>query len=164
MFRLLLRKYNLKINQKINKIKVYKINLIKTSMYFRNSSVKTTGVIIIGVIILSMCRMCTSDLRKNTFFTPPFICLFSSNSSLCIFTAASIKKCPRNTNLEKCAEQLLDQIRPLLASGDFGNGVHVPSLEPLFLEKLALDGPELNVSLTNLMIAGPSKYQVKSVK
>lgn len=81
-----------------------------------------------------------------------------------IFAAPSIRKCDRNVNLEKCAEQLLDELRPLFATGDFGNGVKVPSLEPLYLDKLALDGPELNVSLSNLVISGPSKYQVKGVK
>uniref|UniRef100_A0A336M337 CSON008823 protein n=1 Tax=Culicoides sonorensis TaxID=179676 RepID=A0A336M337_CULSO len=86
--------------------------------------------------------------------------LFNGDKTL----APSVKKCDRANNLESCAIKLLDEVRPFLAKGNFGNGIVTPPLEPLHLDNLALDGPELNVSLSNLIIAGPSNYQVKGVK
>ncbi|XP_063697786.1 protein takeout-like [Culicoides brevitarsis] len=110
-------------------------------MYFRSLFArKTTESIIIGVTVLLMCHFSVADLPSV------------------------ISKCHLDGNLEKCAEQIINRIRPNVASGDFGNGVKVPSLEPLLLNKLVINTPELNVTLRNLVVSGPSSYQVKSVK
>lgn len=46
------------------------------------------------------------------------------------------------------------QIKPNVATGDFGQGFITPIFEPLKLDNLTLIGPDLNVTLMNFEAYG----------
>lgn len=81
-------------------------------------------------------------------------------------TAPSLRVCSRNDpNLSQCIKNAVEHIRPRLASGYFDETFSVPSLEPLKLDNLKINrGNDLNAVFSNLLISGPSKFQIEKLK
>lgn len=73
--------------------------------------------------------------------------------------------CPVKSNdWPACIKASIERARPFLAKGDFGEGFIVPKLEPLFIKKLAMESSDVNVTIHDLLVNGPSNFQVKKVK
>lgn len=80
------------------------------------------------------------------------------------FTAKSIKPCPKTSNFDTCLKQVLEDIKPSLDRGDFGDGFKVASMEPMHQNSMKIMGPDLNISMTDLIVKGATTYKVVSVK
>lgn len=67
-------------------------------------------------------------------------------------------------DFNSCLMDVLYRIKPNLASGDFGNGVKVSSLEPLFTEMITVDTPELKINMSDSTLLGSTDFVLTSVK
>jgi len=76
----------------------------------------------------------------------------------------TLKSCPRSSDFEGCLRELLQDIKPYLAQGNFGPGLVTPQMEPIYEPLLAITGPELNINMTNLYTKGATTYKVTSIK
>lgn len=76
--------------------------------------------------------------------------------------AQSFKLCPRNTpDMAKCVSDSINLLRPVLKSGDFGNGFFVDALDPIKLEDIIIDrGEGFYVNLNNLKATGASNFKI----
>ncbi|XP_026826193.1 uncharacterized protein LOC105284342 [Ooceraea biroi] len=78
-----------------------------------------------------------------------------------------IKICSRtDPNINKCILNSIEQLRGKLATGI--QELDVPAIEPLELKHIRLlRGPQtarLDVNLTNLLVSGPSKFEIRNFK
>jgi Haemolymph juvenile hormone binding protein (JHBP) len=59
----------------------------------------------------------------------------------------------------------VEKIRPNLNSGDFGGGFEVPALEPMFIDKIAMNrGADFQAIFSNLTVSGPGRFIVQNLK
>lgn len=87
-------------------------------------------------------------------------------SSLPLFTASSITVCSRNLpKPEDCILRAVEKLRPLLATGDLGDGFKTPPLEPMALDNISFRrGPEFSAKFNSLNVNGPSSFIVEKLK
>jgi Haemolymph juvenile hormone binding protein (JHBP) len=84
----------------------------------------------------------------------------------CALAASIIPTCPRNhPNIVQCITESVEKIRPNLQSGDFGGGFEVPALEPMFIDKIAMNrGADFQAIFSNLTVSGPGGFIVQNMK
>lgn len=83
-----------------------------------------------------------------------------------IISASSLgPPCPvRSNDWSTCLKNAIERARPFLAQGDFGEGFIVPKFEPLFIKKLEMMSSDVNVTIYDLLVNGPSNFEVKKIK
>ncbi|XP_055637930.1 uncharacterized protein LOC129776365 [Toxorhynchites rutilus septentrionalis] len=74
--------------------------------------------------------------------------------------------CKRNDpELDKCIADVVERIRPNLASGKYGSANEHPKIEPIIFEKMRIDrGPSFSANFSNLAIRGASKFVLKKLR
>lgn len=74
--------------------------------------------------------------------------------------------CKRNDpDLNKCIVESVNALRPLLATGKISDDFSIPPLEPLALSTVNMDrGSEFKATFSELLVSGPSKFQVDNLK
>jgi len=79
---------------------------------------------------------------------------------------SSITPCSRNLiNVEPCLVAEANKLKPMLATGDLGDGFHMPPMEPLALDKIIIKpSPDFNAVFTNLLVNGPTLFVVDKLK
>ncbi|XP_035909011.1 uncharacterized protein LOC118510802 isoform X2 [Anopheles stephensi] len=67
-----------------------------------------------------------------------------------------LRACPRNsTDLNQCIIDVVNELRPRLATGDFGENFTIPSLEPIKIDRLKIErGENFKANFTNFRISG----------
>ncbi|XP_050082843.1 circadian clock-controlled protein daywake-like isoform X1 [Anopheles aquasalis] len=67
-----------------------------------------------------------------------------------------LRACPRNsTDLDQCIIEVVNELRPRLATGDFGENFTITSLEPIVIDKLAIKrGESFTANFSNFRISG----------
>lgn len=79
-------------------------------------------------------------------------------------TARVINRCRADTNFDSCFKQVLLDIRPYLARGDFGENVKFPALDPIYQPEINVVGQDLNFKLTDLYVRGAGAYDILTIK
>jgi len=103
---------------------------------------------------------------------PDSISLVNTLVILCLAIAVECKLpaslgpgCPvKSGDWANCIKNAIEGAQPYLAAGNFGEGFIVPKLEPLFIKKLAMESNDVNVTIYDLLVNGPSNFQVKKIK
>ncbi|XP_075167195.1 juvenile hormone binding protein 10 [Haematobia irritans] len=77
----------------------------------------------------------------------------------------SIVPCHRdNPELEKCIIEAVENIRPLLATGDLGEGYQSPPLEPLYLDNIELGrGRQFEAVFSEMVVKGGSNFIINKL-
>uniref|UniRef100_A0A182NEN7 Uncharacterized protein n=1 Tax=Anopheles dirus TaxID=7168 RepID=A0A182NEN7_9DIPT len=67
-----------------------------------------------------------------------------------------LRACPRNsTDLNQCIIDVVNELRPRLATGDFGENFTITSLEPIKIDRLTIErGENFKANFTNFRISG----------
>ncbi|EAT47596.1 AAEL001295-PA [Aedes aegypti] len=78
----------------------------------------------------------------------------------------TIQVCRRsNPDISKCITDSVNALRPRLATGKISDEFSIPPLEPLALASVNMDrGAEFKATFSNLLVNGPSKFQVDNLK
>ncbi|KXJ73630.1 hypothetical protein RP20_CCG015383 [Aedes albopictus] len=64
-------------------------------------------------------------------------------------------------DLDKCVLAVVEKMRAHIVSGDYGNGTKLPSLDPLYMERLDIDdGTNLQATFRNTVITGAKNFHV----
>lgn len=71
----------------------------------------------------------------------------------------------KDPNLDKCIQDVVERIRPNVASGDYGSSNVLPKLEPVVIEKIRIErGSTFAANFSNLVISGIPKFVIKKIK
>lgn len=71
----------------------------------------------------------------------------------------------KDPNLDKCITDVVERIRPNIASGTYGSGRSLPKLEPVVIEDINIErGPSFSASFARLNIAGASQFVIKKLR
>lgn len=71
----------------------------------------------------------------------------------------------KDPNLDKCIADVVERIRPNIASGNYGSDKQLPTLEPVVIEKIRIEsGPSFSANFSNLAIGGASQFIIKKLK
>ncbi|EAT47595.1 AAEL001309-PA [Aedes aegypti] len=63
--------------------------------------------------------------------------------------------------MDKCVLAVVGKMRSNIVSGDYGNGTKLPSLDPLYMERLDIDdGSNLQATFRNTIITGAKNFHV----
>lgn len=95
---------------------------------------------------------------------------FPTRNSLCILginlSARIIKPCSRNLqNINSCIIDSINMLRPNLISGNLGEGVEIPKLDPLIIDEIKItNGNDLQANFKNLSVFGPSNFKVLNLE
>ncbi|CRK99074.1 CLUMA_CG011933, isoform A [Clunio marinus] len=78
----------------------------------------------------------------------------------------SIKVCHRSSpNLVECVRNSIENIRPVLKTGDFGDGFRIDPIEPLDIQEIVIQrGPDFYVRQYNLKAFGAVNFQLKKLR
>ncbi|XP_035776533.1 uncharacterized protein LOC118458306 isoform X2 [Anopheles albimanus] len=81
--------------------------------------------------------------------------LLSVHYSRALFPSV-LQPCSRNsTDLDQCIIDVVNELRPRLATGDFGENFTITSLEPIVIDKLAIKrGESFTANFSNFRISG----------
>ncbi|XP_053696325.1 uncharacterized protein LOC128743722 [Sabethes cyaneus] len=67
--------------------------------------------------------------------------------------------------LNQCIANVVEKLRPNIASGNYGPGRIATKLDPYFIEKLNIDhGPSFRANLNNVNIEGISKFELRKIR
>jgi Haemolymph juvenile hormone binding protein (JHBP) len=82
------------------------------------------------------------------------------------FTAPSIQVCSRNDpDIGACVRRSLENLRPILSTGETYDNFVIPSLEPLNMGNIILGHkPDSFIELGNLICTGGSQFKVEKLK
>lgn len=82
------------------------------------------------------------------------------------FTASSITpRCPvKLPNWGDCIMTAIENTKPYLAKGDFGEGFIVPKMEPLYIKRLGMVSHDVNTTISDLIVTGASDFKVTKIK
>lgn len=82
------------------------------------------------------------------------------------FTASSITpRCPvKSQKWGQCIINAIENTKPYLAKGDFGEGFVVPKMEPLYIKRLGMVSHDVNVTISDLIVTGASDFKVTKIK
>ncbi|XP_058453618.1 circadian clock-controlled protein daywake-like [Malaya genurostris] len=68
-------------------------------------------------------------------------------------------------NLSQCIINVVDSLRPNIASGNYGDGRVAPSLDPYSIAQMDVDhGPSFNAKLKNVTIEGVRDFVIKKLR
>lgn len=83
-----------------------------------------------------------------------------------LFTASSITpRCPvKSPNWGQCISTAIENAKPYLAKGDFGEGFVVPKMEPLYIKRLGMVSHDVNTTISDLIVTGASDFKVTKIK
>lgn len=71
----------------------------------------------------------------------------------------------KDPNLDKCIQDVVERIRPNVASGNYGSSNVLPKLEPVVIEKIRIErGNTFGANFSNLVIAGAGQFVIKKLK
>ncbi|XP_058453611.1 circadian clock-controlled protein daywake-like [Malaya genurostris] len=71
----------------------------------------------------------------------------------------------KDPNLDKCIVEIIERIRPSIASGNYGSEIQHPRIESMILEQIRIErGPSFSANFSDLMINGSSKFIIKKLK
>ncbi|XP_055589879.1 uncharacterized protein LOC129749935 [Uranotaenia lowii] len=78
------------------------------------------------------------------------------------YIPASLSVCNRaDPELDKCVRAVVEGLRSRIASGDYGEGHMLPSLDPAYIDRLDIDdGANLQASFRNLTVTGAKNFQI----
>ncbi|TMW50079.1 hypothetical protein DOY81_004847 [Sarcophaga bullata] len=78
---------------------------------------------------------------------------------------SSIVPCHRDDpELENCIITAVENLRPLLAHGDLGDGYHSPPLEPLYLDNIELGrGGQFHAVFSDMVVKGGSNFIINKL-
>ncbi|XP_055838962.1 protein takeout [Episyrphus balteatus] len=73
---------------------------------------------------------------------------------------STLKKCSRNDpDINGCIIKAVNIVRPLLATGDLGDGYHTPPLEPLLLDNIEMGrGRQFRATFSDIQARGGSDF------
>ncbi|XP_055918755.1 protein takeout [Eupeodes corollae] len=73
---------------------------------------------------------------------------------------STLKKCSRNDpDINACIIKAVNMVRPLLATGDLGDGYHTPPLEPLCLDNIEMGrGRQFRATFSDIQAKGGSDF------
>ncbi|XP_062553084.1 uncharacterized protein LOC134218192 [Armigeres subalbatus] len=82
------------------------------------------------------------------------------------FLEPTLTVCKRkDPNIDKCITDIVERIRPNIASGSYGSANEHPKLEPVVIEKINIErGPSFSANFSNLVIKGASDFVIKKLK
>lgn len=67
--------------------------------------------------------------------------------------------------LDKCILDSVEELRPRLATGDFGDNFNVPRIEPLQIDTIEMKrGNEFQATFSNILVSGPSNFVIEKLK
>ncbi|KAI8116887.1 hypothetical protein FF38_06696 [Lucilia cuprina] len=94
-----------------------------------------------------------------------FVILVSSLQICLAKLPSSIVPCHRDDpDLDNCIIKAVDNIRPLLAHGDLGDGYHSPPLEPLYLDNIELGrGGQFHAVFSDMVVRGGSNFIINKL-
>uniref|UniRef100_A0A8D8JSC3 Protein takeout n=2 Tax=Culex pipiens TaxID=7175 RepID=A0A8D8JSC3_CULPI len=80
--------------------------------------------------------------------------------------ASILKVCSRSDpKLSQCITNVVDMIRPNIASGDYGPGRKAPGLDPYPIAQMKIDhGASFKCNLDDVVIEGVSKFEIKKIR
>lgn len=90
--------------------------------------------------------------------------IYEKKSNESNLAAKSIKPCPNAKNFDTCLKQVVEDVKPSLNKGDFGDGFKTTPMEPMYQKSMKIVGPDLNISMSDLNVRGSTTYKVVSVK
>ncbi|KAG5666682.1 hypothetical protein PVAND_014697 [Polypedilum vanderplanki] len=95
---------------------------------------------------------------KILFFTILFVVCGVLQSKI----SSKIKVCKRSDpQLSECIINSINDLRPSLATGDLGDGINAPPLEPFSIENLDVgQNSDFQITMKNLSIRGPSTFKI----
>lgn len=71
----------------------------------------------------------------------------------------------KDPSLDKCIQDVVERIRPNVASGNYGSSNKLPKLEPIVIEKIRIErGSTFAANFSNLAISGISQFVMKKLK
>ncbi|XP_058816086.1 uncharacterized protein LOC131679390 [Topomyia yanbarensis] len=71
----------------------------------------------------------------------------------------------KDPNIDKCIIDVIERIRPNIASGSYGSERQHPKIEPVVVERISIErGPSFSANFSDLVIAGSSKFIIKKLK
>lgn len=93
----------------------------------------------------------------SNFKFPKYVCY--------TFPAPSIIPCHRdNPDLDNCIIKAVENVRPLLATGDLGEGYRSPPLEPLYLDNIELGrGRQFEAVFSDMIVKGGSNFIINKL-
>ncbi|XP_055642799.1 circadian clock-controlled protein daywake-like [Toxorhynchites rutilus septentrionalis] len=80
--------------------------------------------------------------------------------------APVLEVCKRNDPaLGQCIINVVEKIRPNIASGNYGENRNAPPLDPLLIDKIDIDhGPSFRANLRDISIAGVSGFVIRKIR
>ncbi|EAT47588.1 AAEL001294-PB [Aedes aegypti] len=71
----------------------------------------------------------------------------------------------KDPNVDKCITDIVERIRPNIASGSYGSDNLHPKLEPVVIERISIErGPSFSANFSKLSIGGASQFIIKKLK
>ena len=71
----------------------------------------------------------------------------------------------KDPNVDKCITDIVERIRPNIASGSYGSGNQHPKLEPVVIDRISIErGPSFSANFSKLSIGGASQFIIKKLK
>lgn len=71
----------------------------------------------------------------------------------------------KDPNLDKCIADVVERIRPNIASGNYGSDKQLPTIEPVIIENINIDRPpSFFANFSNLAVTGASQFIIKKLK
>lgn len=71
----------------------------------------------------------------------------------------------KDPNLDKCITDIVERIRPNIASGNYGSSKQLPTLEPVVIERIRIErGPSFMADFSNLAVKGASEFIIKKLR
>ncbi|XP_055546855.1 uncharacterized protein LOC129731113 [Wyeomyia smithii] len=68
-------------------------------------------------------------------------------------------------NMGQCIANVVDKLRPNIASGNYGEGRVAAKLDPYYIEQLKIDhGPSFRANLNNVNVEGISQFEVRKIR
>lgn len=58
----------------------------------------------------------------------------------------------------------MENTKPYLAKGDFGEGFLVAKMEPLYIRRLGMVSHDVNTTISDLLVTGATDFKVTKVK
>lgn len=83
-----------------------------------------------------------------------------------LYIASTITPCHRSDpDISLCVKNKVNELKPRLASGQISPEFSVPQLEPMKLENIEMSrGSEFKAVFSNLLVRGPSAFQIEKLK
>ncbi|XP_052895435.1 uncharacterized protein LOC128302610 isoform X3 [Anopheles moucheti] len=97
----------------------------------------------------------SNRIAQTVILASGVVLLLAVNYSGAVFPTV-LRACPRNsTDLNQCIIDVVNELRPRLATGDFGENFTITPLEPIKIDRLKIErGDNFKANFTNFRISG----------